>query len=248
MQRPEWIKPDWSAPEGVYGISTTRSGGCSQGCYSGFNLGAHVGDHPQHVTKNRRLLCDVLHLPGEPAWLEQRHSTQVIRLPAPPADLLRADAAYTTTQGVICAVQTADCLPVLFCDRQGSCVAVAHGGWRGLLDGILESTLRALPVHASELLCWLGPAIGPGEFEIDDALRERFVKKDPDLAPAFAPGRAGKCLADLYQIARRTLAGHGVHSVSGGEHCTYTQSQKFFSHRRDGTTGRMATLIWLDSQ
>lgn len=246
MPPPEWITPDWPAPEGVRGLSTTRCGGFSQGSYSGFNLGMHVGDRPQHVMQNRRLLREVLQLPGEPCWLEQRHGTRVIRLPATPAKALRADAAYTKAPGIVCAVQTADCLPVLFCDRQASCVAVAHAGWRGLLDGVLENTVQALGIPASQLLCWLGPAIGPAKFEIGEALRERFIGKIPGLAPAFAPGRDGKCLADLYGIATSILAAQGVHTVSGGTHCTYTQHEQFFSYRRDGTTGRMATLGWLD--
>ena len=246
MQSPEWLTPDWPAPPGVRGASTTRAGGFSEGRYSGFNLGLHVGDRTQHVEQNRRLLREALALPGEPCWLEQRHGTQVIRLPAAPGEAIRADAACTTVRGTVCAVQTADCLPVLFCDRQGGCVAVAHAGWRGLLDGVLETTVRAMPVAASQLLCWLGPAIGPARFEVSEALRERFVAKAAGLAPAFAPGRPGKCLADLYRIARSLLAAEGVHAVSGGTHCTYTQQEEFFSYRRDGTTGRMATLIWLE--
>ena len=245
MPPPDWITPDWPAPEGVRGLATTRRGGFSEGRYSGFNLGMHVGDRPQHVMRNRRLLREALQLPGEPCWLEQRHGTQVIRLPAGSAGALRADAAYTTARGIVCAVQTADCLPVLFCDRQASCVAVAHAGWRGLLDGVLEDTVHALPVPAPQLLCWLGPAIGPARFEISEALGERFADKAPGLAQAFAPGRKGKCLADLYRIARSILAAQGVHAVSGGTHCTYTQREEFFSYRRDGTTGRMATLVWL---
>ncbi len=246
VQSPEWLTPDWPAPPGVRGASTTRAGGFSEGRYSGFNLGLHVGDRAQHVEQNRRLLRETLALPGEPCWLEQRHGTQVIRLPAAPGEAIRADAACTTVRGTVCAVQTADCLPVLFCDRRGGCVAVAHAGWRGLLDGVLENTVRAMPVAASQLLCWLGPAIGPARFEVSEALRERFVAKSAGLAPAFAPGRPGKCLADLYRIARSLLAAEGVHAVSGGTHCTYTQQEEFFSYRRDGTTGRMATLVWLE--
>lgn len=248
MQSPEWLTPNWPAPPGVRAISTMRTGGFSEGRYSGFNLGLHVGDRAQHVKQNRRLLREALQLPGDPCWLEQRHGTQVIRLPAAPGEILRADAAYTTERGTVCAVQTADCLPVLFCDRQGGCVAVAHGGWRGLLDGVLENTVRALPVPASQLLCWLGPAIGPARFEVSEALKERFVGKVGDLDPAFVPGRSGKCLADLYQIARTLLAAQGVHAVTGGTHCTHSQGEKFFSYRRDGTTGRQATLIWLQAQ
>ncbi len=248
MQSPEWLTPDWPAPPGVRAVSTTRTGGFSEGCYSGFNLGLHVGDRAQHVKQNRHLLREALQLPGKPCWLEQRHGTQVIRLPAAPGEVLRADAAYTIVRGTVCAVQTADCLPVLLCDRQGSCVAVAHGGWRGLLEGVLENTVRALPVPASQLLCWLGPAIGPARFEVDVALRERFVAKAADLAPAFTPGRPGKCLADLYRIGRILLAIQGVYAVTGGTHCTHTQDEKFFSYRRDGTTGRQATLIWLQAE
>lgn len=248
MQHPDWITPDWLAPESVASISTTRGGGFSKGSFSGLNLAAHVGDDVQHVIKNRQFLYDTLHLPGEPCWLDQRHSTQVMELSAANGSSpVQADAVYTTAQGVVCAVLTADCLPVLFCDRTGSCIAVAHAGWRGLLNGVLENTLGALPVETSGLLCWLGPAIGPGKFEVGEELRHKFVGKDPVHEPAFQAGKAGKYLADAYQIAKNILTAKGVQAVFGGEYCTYTQSRKFFSYRRDGITGRMATLIWLRS-
>ncbi len=246
MQYPDWITPDWLAPESVASVSTTRGGGFSKGSFSGFNLAAHVGDKVQHVMKNRQFLRGTLHLPGEPYWLDQQHSTRVIKLPTVNGSLVQADAVYTTTHGVVCAVLTADCLPVLFCDREGGCIAVVHAGWRGLLNGVLENTLNALPVETSRLLCWLGPAIGPGKFEVGKELRHRFVRKDPGHEPAFRAGKAGKYLADVYQIARNIVTAKGVQTISGGEYCTYTQSQKFFSYRRDdGITGRMATLIWL---
>ena len=247
MKRPDWITPDWPAPEHVASVSTTRIGGFSKGSYSGFNLAAHVGDNLQHVIENRRLLCNSLHLPSEPCWLDQRHGAQVIRLPAETGCPVQADAVYTMTPEVVCVVLTADCLPVLFCDREGSCIAAAHAGWRGLLSGVLEKTLDALPADPSRLLCWLGPAIGSGKFEVDEKLRHQFVMKGSENESAFHACKADKYLADIYQIARNILTAKGVQSVSGGNYCTYTQCQEFFSYRRDGITGRMATLIWFKS-
>jgi len=247
MQYSDWITPDWLAPEQVASVSTTRCGGFSEGSFSGFNLASHVGDNEQHVLKNRQFLCKALRLPSEPCWLDQRHSAQVIKLSAENCHHVQADAAYTVTPGVVCGVLTADCLPVLFCNREGSCIAVAHAGWQGLLSGILENTLAALPVAAPSVLCWLGPAIGPGKYEVGEELRNRFVLKSPEHASAFQAIKADKYLADIYQIAKNILTAKDVQAISGGGYCTYTQHQKFFSYRRDGVTGRMATLLWMKS-
>ena len=245
MLMADLITPDWTVPENVACVSTTRCGGFSQGRFSGLNLAASVGDRMQDVVRNREILCRLLNLPNEPCWLEQQHSAQVIKLPRDDDCCLQADAVYTTTPGIVCGVLTADCLPVLFSDSDGSCIAVAHAGWRGLLGGVLENTLDALPVPASKLFCWLGPAIGPEKFEVREDLRDRFVIKSREHAVAFHMILPGQFLVDIYQIAKNILTSKGVRFISGGGFCTYTQRQKFFSYRRDGITGRMATLIWM---
>ena len=241
-----WLVPDWPAPPSVRCLSTTRHGGVSQGVYASLNLGDHVGDDPQAVAENRLRVCRLA--PGVPVWLEQVHGTAVVdagcceRQPPP-----RADAAFAKSSGVACAVMTADCLPVLFCDRAGSVVAAAHAGWRGLLAGVLEQTVAAMDVPRGEVLAWLGPAIGPAAFEVGEEVRAAFVEADPLAASAFHRAEAGKYFADLYALARQRLAGQGVARIYGGDLCTFTDTDHFFSYRRDGQTGRMASLIWLES-
>lgn len=245
MLMDDWIKPDWVVPEHVACVSTTRCGGFSQGNFSGFNLASHVGDRIQDVARNREILSKFLSLPDEPCWLDQQHSARVIKLPKGDDHGMQADAVYTTTPGVVCGVLTADCLPVLFSDLEGSCIAVAHAGWRGLLSGVLENTLDVLPVSSSRLFCWLGPAIGPSKFKVGEDLRKQFLMKSCEHAVAFHMILPGQFLVDIYQIANNILTSKGVRFISGGGYCTYTQRQKFFSYRRDGKTGRMATLIWM---
>ncbi len=245
MRHLDWITPDWPAPENVACISTSRRGGFSQGKYSSLNLAAHVGDNAGHVKRNRDLLTDELQLPGEPAWLDQRHGKEIIRLTAATGSGIQADAAYATEAGMVCAVLTADCLPILLCDRYGGVVAAVHAGWRGLLNGVLGSTLRVLSVDANRLLCWLGPAIGPRAFEVGETVRRDFIGRDARHHKAFRVMRAGKYTADIYQIAKNILTAHGVTAIFGGGHCTYSESERFFSYRRDRHTGRMATMIWL---
>lgn len=244
----DWVKPDWSAPENVVCVSTTRRGGASQGKFASLNLSAHVADNVQYVKTNRELLVHELQLPGEPIWLDQQHGKQIIKLTSTRANNIRVDAAYATEPGRVCTVLTADCLPVLFCDREGSCVAAAHAGWRGLLNGVLESTLKAFPVGANKVLCWLGPAIGPSKFEVGAELKQMFVNKDHRHEVAFQPSQAGKYLANIYQLAKNILTTNGVDAIFGGGYCTYTEKERFFSYRRDGaSTGRMAAVIWLKS-
>ena len=257
------ILPDWPAPANVRAAMTTRVGGASQESYHSLNLG-FAGDDPAHVAENRRRLSEALALPAEPGWLKQVHGATVVRLSAKdcrPADAGRvadvgrhshaadppeADASYTAEPGVVCVVQAADCLPVLFCDDGGTVVAAAHAGWRGLAAGVLEATVRALPVRPSALMAWLGVAIGPHSFEVGAEVREAFVDADPGAAAAFVPRQApGKFLADLYALARRRLAAAGVARVSGGGRDTVRERERFFSHRRDGRCGRMAALVWL---
>ncbi len=243
----EWVKPNWSAPENVVCFSTTRRGGASQGKFASLNLGAHVADNAQHVKTNREILVRELQLPSEPIWLEQQHGKQIIKLMSTRTNNIQADAAYATGPGGVCAVLTADCLPVLFCDREGGSVAAAHAGWRGLLNGVLESTLKAFPVEVDKVVCWLGPAIGPSKFEVGGELKQAFVNKDLRHEAAFQPSQADKYLANIYQLAKNILTTNGVDAIFGGGYCTYTEKERFFSYRRDGATGRMATVIWLKS-
>jgi len=230
---------------GVEAFTTLRGQGRSAGVYAGLNLGAHVDDRPSDVAANRHALC--ARLPGKtkPVWLEQVHGTRVIAAHAPAS--LTADAAWTDRTGVACAVMTADCLPVVFAADDGSCVAVAHAGWRGLAAGILTSTVKAMPLSAQRLRVWLGPAIGPEAFEVGGEVVASFVKTLGLPAEAcFQPKADGeKWLGDLYALARLSLARLGCEQVTGGDYCTFQQPHDFYSYRRDGVTGRMATLVYL---
>lgn len=243
----DWIVPDWPAPKNVACISTTRLGGCSQGIYTSLNLAAHVGDDIEHVKQNRKVLSQQLQLACEPIWLEQQHGTRIIELTSTGPGNVQADAAFTKEPGNVCAVLTADCLPVLICDSRGSCVAIVHAGWRGLLNGVLENALNTLPIETKHLICWLGPAIGPRKFEVGVELQQKFVAKNERHEQAFRTAQDDKYFADICLLAKNILAINGIKTVFGGAHCTYTERERFFSYRRDGTTGRMATLIWLKS-
>ena len=237
----DWLTPDWPAPVWVKACITTRSGGISAVPFDSFNLGEHVEDDPVAVTKNRQRL--ISQLGCKPAWLRQVHGVAVV--PAEPGDVLEADASWTATPGVACTVMTADCLPVLFCDRAGSRVAAAHAGWRGLAGGVLETTLDALAVAPEDVLAWLGPAIGPQAFEVGAEVREAFMAVHPQAAEAFvASVNPGRYMADIYQLARIRLAARGVTAVYGGGFCTYSDP-RFYSYRRAAQTGRFASLIWL---
>lgn len=239
----EWIVPDWPAPNGVRALSTTRLGGVSQPPYASLNLGDHVGDSPVHVAENRARVA--AHLPAPPLWLSQVHGVRVVDASLA-ADGEPADASFARMRGRVCAVMTADCLPVLFCHQGGQVVAAAHAGWRGLAGGVLEGTLAAMAVPGDEVMAWLGPAIGPSAFEVGDEVRAAFVAAHPAAASAFVARTEGKWLADLYALARLRLGACGVSAVYGGDRCTLTEADRFFSHRRDRVTGRMASLIWLD--
>jgi len=237
------ILPDWPAPVRVKGLMTTRAGGVSQAPWAGLNLGDHVGDDPERVAANRARLR--LHLPAEPGWLKQVHSARVVELGREPNP--EADAAFTRQPVQVCAVLTADCLPVLFCDRAGSVVAAAHAGWRGLVGGVLEATVAAMQVPPDEVLAWMGAAIGPQAFEVGDEVRQAFVAQHAAASGAFVPQPTpGKWLADIYQLARIRLEHAGVQAIYGGGRCTYQEAETFYSYRRDGVTGRMASLIWLE--
>lgn len=236
--------PDWPAPANVRAVQTTRSGGVSPAPWNGLNLGDHVGDDALRVAANRAELRRSL--PGEPVWLQQVHGTRVVDA-AMSAGRPEADAAWTRQADVVCAVMTADCLPVLFCDKAGSVVAAAHAGWRGLQAGVLEATLATMAVPPGEILAWLGPAIGAQAFEVGGEVRAAFCSLDPAAAACFRPHATGKWLADIYGLARLRLQAAGLFSISGGGMCTVSEPARFFSYRRDGVTGRMATLIWLAS-
>ncbi len=240
----DWIVPDWPAPARVKALITTRNGGVSPPPFDTLNLATHVGDDPAAVARNRARLRREATLPAEPRWLDQVHGRLVADLDgeAPPCC---ADAAVTSTPGEVCAVLTADCLPVLLCDRAGRRVAAAHAGWRGLCGGVIEAAVKALGVEGGAVMAWLGPAIGPGAFEVGDEVRAAFVDVDPAAAVAFSPAGGGHWRADLYRLARQRLADCGVGFVGGGGYCTVTEADRFFSYRRDGRTGRMASLIWI---
>ena len=239
----KFITPNWPAPPQVRAYTTTRYGGCSAPPFDGFNLADHVGDEAGAVAANRTALIKTLKLPSEPVWLKQVHGIQTLSANHNNTNCV-ADAALATEYGQVCVVLTADCLPVLFCDRAGEKVAAAHAGWRGLAGGVLEATVQHLDVPASDILVWLGPAIGPYAFEVGDEVREAFLDFSPQAASAFKPSRDGHWLADLYLLARQRLAQQGIMAVYGGGFCTYTEIERFYSYRRDKITGRLATLIY----
>ncbi len=274
---PDWIVPDWPAPAHVRALTTTRAGGVSRAPFDSFNPAGHVGDDPAAVAENRRILR--ASLPAEPLWLNQVHGSRVIELALPlhrigdssqgeTGDVAQsplaspfhtgevapeADASFTRQPGQVCAVLTADCLPVLFCDEAGTVVAATHAGWRGLAGGVLEETVKAMGVAPDRILAWLGPAIGPASFEVGPEVREAFVDRHAMAGIAFRPALPGtldesprKWLADIYMLARIRLAAVGVERVYGGGACTFRDSGRFFSYRRDGQTGRMGSLIWFE--
>lgn len=237
----DWLTPQWPAPLRVRACVTTRSGGVSLAPFDSFNLGEHVEDDPVAVAKNRQRLVSLLGC--KPAWLRQVHGTAVVQ--AEPGQVPEADASWTATPGIACTVMTADCLPLLFCDRAGSRVAAAHAGWRGLAAGVLEATLDALAVAPPEVLVWLGPAIGPQAFEVGGEVREAFIAVQPQATEAFrASVNPGRYMADIYRLARIRLAARGVTAVYGGGFCTHNDP-RFYSYRRSARTGRFASLIWL---
>jgi YfiH family protein len=245
-----WLTPDWDVPPHVHAISTLRGGGgASTGAYASFNLAQHVGDDPALVHANRAWLREAASLPAEPLWLEQVHGIDVaVNAGSHGVDAVppRADAAVAFEPGQVCVVMTADCLPVVFADRAGTRIGVAHAGWRGLVGGVLEATVAALRTPPAELVAWLGPAIGPDSFEVGPEVRDAFIARAANNADGFTRNAAGRYQADLYALARQALASAGVPAVSGGGRCTQQESGQFFSFRRDGgRTGRMATLAWL---
>jgi YfiH family protein len=240
--------PDWPAPANVKALQTTRNGfaanhGVSLPPFDSFNLGSHVSDQPEHVATNRALLAQAL--PQAPAWLNQVHGVNVVDA-ASISTPIDADASFTRTRGAVSVVMTADCLPLLFCDRAGTVVAAAHAGWRGLCNGVIEATVAKMACPADEILVWLGPAIGPNAFEVGDEVRAAFMAIDAQAEQAFVAQNGGKWLADIYLLARQRLHTLGITATYGGDQCTVTQAETYFSYRRDGQTGRLASLIWLE--
>ncbi|MBV9696518.1 MAG: peptidoglycan editing factor PgeF [Gammaproteobacteria bacterium] len=242
-REPAFLTPDWPAPRNVHAAFSLRGGGASAGRYASLNLGAHVGDTPEAVADNRRRLARALALPAEPAWIEQVHGIGVRELSAPgPAP---ADALIARSPGEVAVIQVADCLPVLLAAGDGSAVAAAHAGWRGLAAGVIEATVAALAVPPGRLLAWLGPVIGPQHFEVGEEVRAAFLAREPADAEAFTPNVRGRWQCDLAQLARARLRRLGVTALYGGSWCTYADPVRFFSHRREAPCGRMAALIWL---
>ncbi len=245
------IFPDWPVPSNVRACSTTRCGGVSPPSYHSLNVAGHVGDAQACVSENHQLLMKYAQLPAMPAWLKQVHGTRVLRLTGEQSINVdtdnvdtEADAIYSNLPGQVCAVMTADCLPVLFCSRYGDEVAAAHAGWRGLAAGVLERTLTEFSASPADIFAWLGPAIGPQKFEVDEDVKQAFTATDAVYSSAFRPsGR--QYLADIYLLARLRLQIAGIDKLYGGTCCTLSDSRRFFSYRRDGITGRMASLIWL---
>lgn len=241
-----FIQPNWPAPPRIKAFTTTRQGGKSLPPYESFNLGFDTSDPVETVRANRQHLTQQLHLPSEPIWLKQIHGNTVVE--ALPANLRQeADASFTGKPGTVCAVMTADCLPLLLCDQKGSQVAAIHAGWRGLAKGIIDSTVKSLALNNSELLAWLGPAIGPQKFEVGKDVYDCFLALAPHNKAAFTPLTASTWLANIYDLARLQLQALGVSKIYGGNYCTFSETANFFSYRRDqGQTGRMATLIWIE--
>lgn len=241
----DFIIPDWPAPANVKSLQTTRTAGVSHAPYASLNLGAHVHDDPLALAHNRQLLRP--YLPSEPVWINQVHGIEVIAAETV-SSLQDADAAYATSKNIVCVTMTADCLPLLLCNTRGTVVAAVHAGWRGLCDGVIEAAVHKMAVPASEILVWLGPAIGPQAFEVGADVRTQFMQHDAQASFAFTPW-ADKWRCDLYLLATQRLHQLAIRQIFGGgvnaDFCTYTDAERFYSFRRDKVTGRMATLIWL---
>ena len=236
-----WIAADWPAPANIHALTTLRTGGISTAEFSSLNPASHVHDKAEHVAANRQRIKAMLSLPADPVYLEQTHSVDIV-CAEQVNGIVKADASYTTKDNIVCAVLTADCLPILLSDQQGTTIAAIHAGWRGLLNGIIENSLSKMP--NSPVIAWLGPAIGAECFEVGEEVYQAFYQQSAEFSTAFKAQATGKYLADIYQIARILLNNAGVTLIYGGNFCTVTEQQRFYSYRRDGQTGRMLSLIW----
>jgi len=241
------IKPEWPAPLNVHACTTLRFHGNSEAPFNSWNLASHVQDNEFAVEQNRQLLNQRLDLPSEPIWLEQVHGIEVVTIDKTSSVPQKADGSFTTHDNKVCCVMTADCLPVLMTNREGTEVAAVHAGWRGLADGVVEAALKKFTSAREELLVWLGPAIGPEAFEVGEEVRDVFLRYDPDAKKAFVTSQNGTLLANIYLLAQQRLHMAGVTGIFGGDYCTNTEDDKFFSYRRHAITGRMASLIWMQS-
>ncbi|WP_417542794.1 peptidoglycan editing factor PgeF [Methylophaga thalassica] len=243
----EFITPEWTMPDHIQAYTTTRKDGISPSPYDSLNIANHVNDTPENVEKNRAALNSALKLPASPLWLQQTHSTQVINS-QDWQEGIEADAIYSNQTNHVCAIMTADCLPLLLSNASGTEIAAVHAGWRGLADGIIEKTLAQFDAAAEHIYAWLGPAIGPEKFEVGLDVYEAFLSHDPMAEVAFQQSDDSHFLADIYQLARLRLRQHGVSQLFGGNYCTMTDASRFFSYRRDGETGRMVSLIWISDK
>jgi YfiH family protein len=243
----EWIVPEWPAPKQIRAVITSRRGGHSEAPFNSLNLADHVGDDAERVAANRVLLRQELGLSREPIWLEQVHGCDLLELSGQQSSC-RADAATTSEPGQVCAVLTADCLPLLLCNRSGSRVAAVHAGWRGLQAGVIEAAVDGFDDSGEELLAWLGPAIGPDAFEVGSEVRSAFIAVNPEDEEAFVEASSDRWMADIYALARSRLNKRNIGFIGGGDRCTVSEPERFFSYRRDGETGRMASLIWIDEE
>ena len=241
----DWLIPDWPAPNNVHAVTTTRKGGVSCAPFDSMNLGDHVDDDPIAVQQNRKILEESLGLSKSPIWLKQIHSNFVSNLDDE-TPLIDADASVTTIKGQSCVVMTADCLPVLFCNKAGTVVAASHAGWRGLHAGILEKTIESMHDLPENIMAWLGPAIGVTAFEVGSEVRQAFIDMQAQAEQAFTKKDNGKWLADIYLLAKQRLNAAGVTDVYGGGECTYSNNQRYYSYRKEAKTGRLASLIWME--
>ena len=239
-----FISPDWPAPDNIRAFSTTRHGGFSQAPFDSLNFGDHVGDDIALVSQNRAQLRQIIQAPEEPLWLKQAHSDHVVNSLDWQLNI-EADAIFSQHRNHVCTIMTADCLPILLCNQQGDTVAAIHAGWRSLAAGIIEKTLRRFQCDSSSIMAWLGPAIGPSQFEVGQDVYDAFCRHSPSASQAFKATDNSHYLADIYQLARQRLESQAITAIYGGDFCTVSDEQRFFSYRRDGKTGRMATLIWI---
>lgn len=241
-----YIQPAWDAPASIRAYMTTRGHGASVAPYQGFNVAHHVGDNAAAVEKNRQLLMSQLQLPTSPRWLNQVHGVHVVNDQTFQPNI-EADACYSEKKGQVCAVMTADCLPILICNRAGTAVAAVHAGWRSLVAGVIENTLSQFSDASDDLIVWFGAAISQVAFEVGQDVYDAFIQHNAEATTAFSPSQTqqGKWQADLYTLARQRLVAYGVHAIYGGEYCTYNEADKFYSYRRDGVTGRMVSLIFI---